>query len=233
LRRLPAGVNKLFDGFAEGLMVFFLVPWGLGLYCRMRYEADRLERVLTTAVIVGNVGLILGRYVWVAPTTERRYCLALVALTIFYVPAGLDHIARWLGQAIRSGDRRVIPSDKRVAIWFYVLAMIGIGICLPKLLTPLYADKDSYVKAIQWLRDNTRPDDVTAVPDTRLTFYAQRPGLVYRGDVDPRRADYIVRILEQDARTAPPAGWSQEYSVPINDRHARTLVIYKTHRAKG
>jgi hypothetical protein len=108
--------------------------------------------------------------------------------------------------------------------------MIGIGICLPKLLAPLYGDKASYVRAIQWLRDNTRPDDVTAVPDSRLTFYAQRPGLVYRGEADPRRADYVVRILEKDATRSPSADWSEEYSLPVNDRRGRTLVIYKTHR---
>ena len=129
-------MDRLFDGFAESLMVFFLVPWCVGLYYRMRYEADRLERVLTTAVIAVNVGLILGRYVWVAPAMERRYCLALVALTIFYVPAGLEHIALWLSRRTIAADQSGGLANKRVSTWFHVLALIGIGICLPKLLTP-------------------------------------------------------------------------------------------------
>ena len=230
LGRLPGAVDRLFDGFAESLMVFFLVPWGVGLYYRMRYEADRLERVLMTAVIAVNVGLILSRYLWVAPSMERRYCLALIALTIFYVPAGLERIAGWLSRRAVARDRRQGLPTEHNSPWFNVLAIVGIGICLPKLLTPLYAEKDSYVKAIQWLRDNTRPEDVTAVPDNRLTFYAERPALLYRGEVDPRRADYIVRILDPGTKAAPPAGWSQEYSVPIHDRRGRTLVIYNTHR---
>jgi hypothetical protein len=233
LRRLPGAVDGLFDGFAECLMVFFVVPWGVGFYYRMRYEADRLERVLITAVIAVNAGLILGRYMWVAPTMERRYCLPLIALTIFYVPVGLEHIARRLGRRVGSGHGQGELAVKHSSLWFHILAMVGIAICLPKLLTPLYAEKDSYLKAVQWLRDNTQPEEVTAVPDSRLTFYAQRPGLIYRNEVDPRRADYIVRILDKDAQTAPPAGWSEEYSVPVHDRHGRTLVIYKTHRRKG
>ncbi len=233
LGRWPGAVDRLFDGFAESLMVFFLVPWGLGLYSRMRYEADRLERVLMTAVIVVNVGLILGRYVWVAPDLERRYCLPLVALTIFYVPVGLERIAIRLNRRDIPTEKSKGLADKHSSMWFHILALIGIGICLPKLLTPLYAEKDSYVKTIQWLRDNTRPEDVTAVPDSRLAFYAQRPGLLYRSEPDPRRADYIVRILGRNPKAVAPEGWSQEYSVPIHDRRGGTLVIYKTHRPKG
>ena len=230
LGRLPGAVDRLFDGFAESLMVFFLAPWCVGLYYRMRHDADALERVLMTAVIVVNAGLMLGRYVWVAPTMERRYCLPLVALTIFYVPIGLEHIALWLSRKGVSGDEQL--SSKQFSRWFLILALIGIGICLPKLLMPRYAEMDCEVKAIQWLRDRTHAVDVIAVPDSRLTFYAQRTGLVYRGVVDPRRADYIVRIAVSDAVT-PPSDWSQEYSVPTHDRRGRILTIYKTHRRRG
>lgn len=232
LGRLPGAVDKLFDGFAESLMVFFLVPWGVGLYYRMRDESDRLERALMAAVIAVNVGLILGRYLWVSPTVERRYCLGMVALTIFYVPVGLERIAGWLSRRAVARDRQQGFPKEHTSPWFVVLAMIGIGICLPKLLTPLYGDKDSYAKAIQWLRENTRAGDVIAVPDNRLAFYAERTGLVYRKEADPRRVDAIVKILDKGAKAAVPAGWSEELSVPINDRRGRTLVIYKTHRRK-
>jgi len=146
---------------------------------------------------------------------------------------GLERIAHWLSHRTASGDGPDERSDRRRVIWFHILAIIGLAICLPKLLTPPSADKNSYMKAIEWLRDNTRAQDVIAVPDSRLTFYAQRPGLVYHGAVDPRRADYIVRIAGQDAGASPPSDWSQEYSVPVNDRRGRILTIYKTHRRRG
>ncbi|MBN1508280.1 MAG: glycosyltransferase family 39 protein [Sedimentisphaerales bacterium] len=229
--RLAGAVDKLFDGFAESLMVFFLVPWGVGLYYRMRYKADRLERTLLTAVIVVNAGLILVRYVFVAPSMDRRYCLPLVALTIFYVPIGLEHIARWLSrEAVETQNLASLP--RRTRFWFHVLMAIGIGICIPKLTKPLDADKGSYVTAIRWLRENTGPDEVTAVLDPRLTFYAQRPGLLYADVVDPRRVDYVVKILDKGAQTEAPTGWTEELSVPLHDRRARTLVIYRTHRRK-
>jgi hypothetical protein len=230
LRRLPTAADMLFDGTAELLMVFFFLPWCLGLYRRMRYEASRLERILTPAVIVVNAGLILARHMWVSPSSERRYCLGLIVLTIFYVPAGLELIARRLSRIRAFGSSRVGLTGNGRPHWFHILVAIGIGICLPKLLTPPYADKRSYLTAIQWLRENTRPEDVTAVPDSRLTFYAERRGLVYTNDVDPRRVDYIVRFIEKDAKAAVPTNWSQSRSLAVNDRRGRTLIIYKTHR---
>lgn len=232
LSRLPEAAHAVFDGFAESLLVVFLIPWGVGLYHRLRHDADRLERVLTITVIAANAGLVVGRYLWVSPTMERRYCLACVALTIFYVPVGLERIALWLSRSrlYRSRQRELL--DRRVSAWFHILAIVGIGICLPKALTPLYAEKASYLQAVQWLRDKTQAADVIAAEDSRLAFYAERPGLVYRTEMDPRRADYIVRIADPDAAAAP-SGWSLEYSTPVHDRRNRTLMIYKTHRRKS
>jgi hypothetical protein len=227
---LPGSADRLFDAVAEDLMIFFFLPWGLGLYHRLRYEADRLERVLTPAIIAVNVALVLARDAWIGPGSTRRYCLALIALTIFYVPVGLDLIAQWLSRTVA---RRLHYTGTSSLPAFLILVAIGVAICLPKLFTPLYGDKRSYLTAARWLAENTRPEDVIAVPDSRLAFYARRQGLISVGDVDPRRADYIARFLPRDAKPSAPAGWSREYSLPLQDRQKRTLVIYNTHRHKG
>jgi hypothetical protein len=238
LSALPAGADRLFDAIAEDLMVFFLLPWGLGLYYRLRYEADRLERVLTPTLIVVNAGLIVARHAWIGPGSPRRYALGLIALTIFYVPVGLERIAAWLDRVGGGPEGRLAslvaraPGPMKRVRWFGILMVIGVGICVPKLLTPLYADVRGYLPAIQWLRDNTQPDDTIAVTDNRLAFYADRQGLLYSDTVDPRRADYIVRIVEQDSPPTAPQGWSREYSLDTKDRRDRQLVIYKTHRRR-
>ncbi len=53
---LPAA-DDLFTGVTEDLMIFFLAPWVLGLYCRLRYLADRVERVLVLALMGVSVAL--------------------------------------------------------------------------------------------------------------------------------------------------------------------------------
>ncbi len=48
-------------------MVIFFVPWLLGLYGRLRYQADRTERILIVAVVIVNIALMLGRHVCLGP----------------------------------------------------------------------------------------------------------------------------------------------------------------------
>jgi hypothetical protein len=63
------------------------------------------------------------------------------------------------------------------------------------------------------------------VPDVRIGFYAQRKGLHYVQHPNTRRADYIV-MIEDGGEIQVPAGWRREYSVPVDRRSKKTLVIY-------
>jgi hypothetical protein len=255
---LPAAVHSIFDALTEDLAGVFLVPWFLGLYRRLRDKEGRTERVLVIALIVVNVGLMLGRHVWVASGSDRRYSLGLLALTIFYVPAGLDLIAQWLSRTVegwKNGmvewwkDRRMEGGDTpivqysnipafpyshipwRSGPYFYVLMAAGVAVCIIWLFMPPRADRTSYRTMARWLRQNTGADDVIAVPDSRISFYADRPSVVYDRHFDPRQVDYVVRI--EDDKMQTPEDWQAGYSIPLDARkRGKFLAAYKIIRAK-
>ena len=237
--KLPRAVHVLFDALDEDLAVVFLVPWLLGLYYRLRYEAGQTERVLVMALVFINVGLMLARYAWVAPGSSRRYGLGLVALTIFYVPVGVEVMARWLNGIM--GDR---PQHSNIPVFphshipsgsglcFHALVAAGAVVCLTWLFLPPQVDERAYRIMARWLQENTEPEDALAVPDPRISFYAERPGLYFARYPDPRKADYVVRI-ESEGPAQTPENWQQKYSVPLDNRGpGRSLVAYRIVRAK-
>jgi putative effector of murein hydrolase LrgA (UPF0299 family) len=228
---LPHGVDKVFDGITEDFMVVFFVPWLLGLYWRLRYQAQRAERVLVVAVIVVNLALMLGRHVGFGPGDDRRYSVAMIALTIFYVPVGIEVMAGWLNRLYPLPRPRSTPVALGQSSWFYVLAVVGILVCLPKLVLSSPGNKAGYRAAAAWLQHNTEADAVLAVPDIRISFYAQRRGLFYVQYPNARRVDYVV-MIDDDGQRQVPEQWRREYSVLVDRRSKRTLVIYSTARGE-
>jgi len=122
------------------------------------------------------------------------------------------------------GDRG--QADLGEKVWFGVLLAIGVAICTPKLLTPPGADKTGYREAARWLQKNTGVEAVVAVPDERISFYAERRGRFYQEHADPRKADYVVIVAGDEGPRHVPEGWSQRYSCWINKRRREKLVIY-------
>ena len=107
--------------------------------------------------------------------------------------------------------------------------MTGVVICMPKLLQPMGIDKPGYRAASTWLRENTNPQDVIAVPDRRISFYAERKGLIYETEV-PEGAEYLVRIVnEGDEEMVSNRIEQKEYSVNANnqERNKKKLEIFK------
>jgi len=231
LEKLPGAVHQISAGIMEDLMIVFFVPWLLGLYCRLRYQAERTERVLTVGVLIVSSALMLGRHVGLGTGEDRRYSLGLIALTSFYIPVGVEILAQWLNRARAWQRPPWMPSGLAGSPWFYLLMTAGVVVCLPKLLTPLRGDKAGYRAAAEWLGQNTRAEDVLAVPDIRIGFYAQRRGLLYGQQPDSRRADYVVRIAEEEG-DPPPESWRREYSVVVDRRSKKILVIYRTAQPK-
>ncbi len=226
-RLLLLGAGDILGGVSENLMIFFFVPLCVGLYHRLRWVAWPQERMLTLAIVAVNFGLMLARHMWIEPGVTRRYCLGLVVLTIWYVPAGLAQMARWLRLAADRvlGDRGQADLGERV--WFVVLVVIGMAVCAAKLLTPVGVDKRGYRETARWLRDHTGADDVIGVPDGRISFYADRESRFHREHPDPRRINYAVTSVSIDSSSRIPADWSEAYSCWINDRHCGKIVVYR------
>jgi len=73
--------------------------------------------------------------------------------------------------------------------------------------------------------------DIIAIPDKRITFYAERKGLEY-GEQIPEQVDYIVRIVKSgDEKLGFGKDNKEEYSTWVDKRKkSRKLVIYKVIR---
>jgi hypothetical protein len=232
LRNLARAVNDAVAGIGENLMVILVLPWALGLYCRFKNREATLERVLIAAILIVNLGLMLGRHMRFGPGSERRYSLAMIVLTIFYLPTGLDLLTRGLD---RVRPFRIASTSDRSASrsrWFYLFIAVAVVFCTPKLLfTPLRAEKAGLRATGEWLRQNSEADAVIAEPDRRISFYAGRQGLPYAFHPNARQADYVVEIAHGDP--APTLdGWTRVYSTALGSRDDRMVIVYRVNQTK-
>jgi hypothetical protein len=141
------------------------------------------------------------------------------------VPVGLQILADWLTVSF-SKDR--LDNNQKSHLWFFILLITGLAICTPKLLQPIRADKEAYKVAAQWLKENTQENDLIAVSDKRISFYAERKGLVYGEDI-PSGVEYAVKVMKgKDEKFAVGKALQKELALWI-DQHKKTkkIVIYK------
>ena len=220
-RVLEAAGNLVEKGGAN-LMWFFAAPLLVGIYHHFRKVATFEEKFLITTLIVLNISFLFLRYCWVSPDLTHRYILPLTVLTVFYIPTGLNLFSSWIVKtaAIQPGKTQKV---------FYTLLIIGICVCLPKLLRPIRIDKQGYLLAANWMRVNTSREDIIAVPDSRLYFYAERPGVIYDGGKTAENAKYLVKIMN-NGDEQPEFGTAAEkvYSVWVDKcKKSKKLVIYR------
>jgi len=170
---------ELYKDTGETLMWFFGPFLGIGLYSRLRKKADPVERFIVIAFILTVCGLILFRYWYIQPVISRRWCLSLIALTVFYIPIGIEQSVQWVAN-------RNSPSESNAGRWFQLIMAIGILICVPKLIKPLGFDIKELRQAAGWLKINTSKNDRMYTFDTRIPFYANRKHLLYEDSNKPK-----------------------------------------------
>ena len=146
--------------------------------------------------------------------------MPLIVLSIFYVPKGLHILADWLRRKFSKSRFAQSQNSQRC---FLILFAVGAVICAPKLLRPIGIDKQGYIDAVKWLRENTAVEDGILTSDGRISFYAERK------EETAQKAKFIVEIVKNNDKE-PEFGRSvqKEYSVWINDsRKRKKLVIYR------
>jgi len=187
---IAEALGEIVQATGETLMWFFLPFLIAGFFYHMRYAAALEERFFLTIFVLMNLAMMVARYCYVETTVSRRWTLPLVAMTIFYIPVGLQVTAQWLEK--RRANRPAITPKSR---FLFVLLVIGIVICLPKLLRPTGYEKRSFRAAAKWLNENTNPGDNVTVPDSRIAFYADRQKPVPANNNGGDPAVYIVGII--------------------------------------
>lgn len=181
--------GNILVNICETLMYYFVPGAFLGCFYYFKNKGNRLENKFYPAILIlFNIVLLS----WVSTSynyLSRRHTLVLIAFTCFFIPIGLEKICEWFDQKIIINKPVSSNSSQRL---FYILLALGILICLPKLFKFTSTEKYGYRQAADWLNKNTLPNDVIAVPDKRIAFYAQRKWLEYLDE--PRKVNYVVKI---------------------------------------
>jgi hypothetical protein len=224
---ITKAIGKLIKRISENIMYFFVPALLIGIYCRFRKQSSTtdIERFFIPVVIILNVIILIllhGGYEYIS----RRHCLPLIVFLIFYVVTGLEALGNRLGS--RNTQSRS-EADLHSQRWFFILLAIGMVICLPKLVRPLRTEKQGYRDAAKWLKENTAQEDLIAVPDSRIGFYAERSRIKYTDDEIPAKAKYVVRIEKSDnpISVSDYVLW-KEYSCWVDmKKREKKLVIYR------
>ncbi|MHC4704424.1 MAG: glycosyltransferase family 39 protein, partial [Planctomycetota bacterium] len=225
--RIAEATGKFVERISENLMYYFVPALAIGMYTRVgkRSAASDVEKFFIPVFVALNMIMTVTVYCrW--QYMSRRHCLPVVAFTIFYVPVGLEVLARWLKAGFSRGRSQ---ANRHQRLFFFVLLVIGGGICMPRLLRPTGADKRGYRDAAEWLRSNADAEDVIAVTDSRISFYAERKWLLYEVTL-PDRADYVVRIVDDRSEEVSPDRSAQEvYSTWVDKqkKSKKRLFILK------
>jgi len=189
--RFANAFYEIYRGLGENLLWVFAVPWLIGLFHYFRFVQTGKEKYLMLAFIGLNIIFLVLRSASIDRGLSKRYMLPLICCTSFYISTGLDRLI-WKITRKRPTE---VASAREKRVWFYVLVITGLGICAAKLSKPIGIDKRSYRNAAKWLNENTPEHALVAVPDRRISFYAERNGLVYDGEI-PQRGRYVVRIFK-------------------------------------
>jgi len=213
---------RLAQEISDNLMHFFVLPLVVGLCDQYR----RIRRVLLTEWFFIFALLVLYLVMMILLNINygyisRRHCMPMVIFAAFYIPDGLRILAHWLSR--RTCSPTVEENTQR---WFFILMMVGFCICAAKFarITPLRWEKQGYREAAEWLNKNTAPTAIIAIPDKRITFYAERKGWKY-GEQIPKQVDYIVRIVKSEDEKLGFDKSKEEYSTWVNSKKSGKLVI--------
>jgi hypothetical protein len=215
--------GQLLKGISSNLLYYFVLPLIIGLYCHFR----RLRRVIFTEsffilalVILYAIMMILLFTKW--GYISRRHCMPMVVFTIFFVPFGMQMLAHWISRGVLKGHQR--------NLLFLILIALGLVVCFAKFarITPLRWEKEGYLIAANWLKENVSENEIIAVPDERLTFYASRKGITI-GRMIPQEVKYIINIVKEgDSSPVFKRPYEEKNSVQINKKDkTKKIVIYK------
>ena len=219
---------ELLNETSETLMYYFVPALIVGMVALRRHGRPGEDKRLFGIFLAGNVVIVMLRYCLFGYTVSARYILPLVALTAPLVALGIHTMTAPILRALRREK-----TDKARRIVFVVLVAVGVGICIPKLLGPVRADKARYITAGRWLAANTPPGCRIAVPDWRIGFYAERTFSHVRGVGFPPDCDYVVKIYAPGRKRMVSPDFPELHTIELGDGKRRTIVIYQVAANAG
>lgn len=220
---------KLGGNVGETLMWFFVPALLIGMYKWFKTRKwHEPETFFIIALIVLNVPVMIWLYCKHGYMSDR-HTLPLLILPILYVPVGLQELAIWFEERFSKKVESSSAINRNERFWFLVLFLIGISICVPKLFRPIRIKKQGYRAAAKWLKVNTDSADKVAVPDIRISFYAQREGVEYENGNIPANVVYTVRISrnQKDETALMESLGKVEYKYVSKRKRGVNVIIHR------
>jgi hypothetical protein len=229
LWNISKALGKLVGNIGETLMWFFVPFLFIGMYTWFKTRTWREpDSFIIAAFVIVNIPIMIWLYCKYDYMSDR-HTLPLLLFAILYVPVGLQESAIWLRQRFSSHAGLFAATSRDERFWFLVLLVMGVLICVPKLLGPIRSEKQGYKAAANWLKANTDSAARIAVPDKRISFYAERTELVYEDERVPEKAEYIVKIFQKqkDPFTYTKRPGKVEYEYLDKAKRGTNVVIYR------
>lgn len=222
-KQIVRAEGEIFQGLSENLMYFFILPAVIGCWRFFRHpKKDKTDRWLI-GMFIGFYILALGLLYIHWGYISQRHVLPLTAISCFFVPSGLEVIS---SRFVRSTD----ANGRSAETWFILLAVIGIAICIPKLLRPIGHDKTHYREAAAWIAENTPSQASFYTFDRRIPSYANRPCRTY-SDAQNFKANFkqpylIVSSKSGQLEIPLPPGLVLQAEFP-SQKNDKVILIYK------
>ena len=220
------GTGKLFERVNENLMYFFTLPALIGVYSYFKRTKKRFKTFLPASFIVFYL-IIMHLLYYDYSYISRRHCLPLAVMLVFFVPDGLDILSKWLSRNVFKSLSFAREGSGKL---FVALLVLGIMIGVPKLLTPLGSDKEGYIAAAKWLKENSPKDASVFCADSRVGFYADRKNLRVLDESDLPSELYLVEFTKygEETKTHEIGNVNKQYSGWVDPKEERKrIAIYK------
>jgi hypothetical protein len=220
------GTDKLSARVNENLMYFFTLPALIGVYNYFKGTRKPFKIFLPASFIVFYL-IIMHLLYYDYEYISRRHCLPLVVMLVFFIPDGLEVLIRWLSGNVFKDSALAREGSGKLFIAFLFL---GIMIGVPKLFRPLGSDKEGYIVATKWLKENSPKEASVFCSDSRVGFYAERINLRKWNETNLSSEQYLVEISKngEGALSKKCGNVSEEYSGWVNPKDERKrITIYK------
>jgi hypothetical protein len=221
-------LGKLAGNVGETLMWFFVPALFVGMYTWFKTRTWREPAgFFMAAFVVLNIPIMIWLYCKYDYMSDR-HTLPMLLFPILYVPVGLRQSAIWLRERFFA-QAGFFAATRNERFWFLVLAATGVLIGVPKLLEPIRSEKQGCRAAANWLKANTDVAARIAVPDKRISFYAERAEFVYEGECVPQKGEYCVKIFQnqKDQLTFTKPSGKVEYEYVDKTKRGMNVVIYR------
>jgi uncharacterized membrane protein len=208
-------------------LIYYFVPFILlgGWYYFKKHNKSLEQTFYISSFIIVNILILLAQISFMR-FLSRRHNLPLIALTIFFIPIGIELVSKWISERTSKGKP---VSVKDTQCWFFILILIGIVICMVKLTNHNILQKVGYRNAAVWLSKNVDSSDIVASFDKRIPFYAQLNGFEYDHKRKiSKQANYIVK--NDDERPKIDKDTEEVFSTWVTKEKKKKVTIWFVHQ---